>query len=176
MLEKTKLIEKYVIKDIIKIRIANIKKLPKKLQKVAIAITGISLETGDYLPYKTRKEGYSIAGEFLDSASKSDRMKIYKALYFQLAEYVDAGFRLMVNLPYQKDSYRRGFRAPDRPEESRETRVSFLWFLLDEVQYDKDILWYAKYAGYIPHSTSLGYVLAAAIEKMMSTPNKFLTH
>jgi hypothetical protein len=124
--------------------------------------------TGQPLKWPQRHKAFSAALEKLDDLTSAQRVNLFAAFFPQLGRHIEAGWQLRGRLPYELDSTRKAFRAPNTPEVLRPARTSWFSSLLSELSnYDPDITWCAAWAPHLSHgygADSLGVLLAAAID------------
>ncbi len=98
----------------------------------------------------------------------ADLLRLGEALFPRAPDVFRAAWELQTELPYQSGYARRPFRAPGRPDLSRDVRVSFLHGLLTVLEgIDEDLPWLAAHAPHLARyygGDALGLLLAGAID------------
>jgi hypothetical protein len=126
--------------------------LPEHLRTAAYAIKGRKPNRRPFAGHNWQQvaEAQEAAGRVLTQANAEERMSVFKCLFPNFPEHVEAGWQLLARLPYQLSYGRKAFRAPNSPDTLISSRLQFVVHLsLVASRYDKSITWYAAWAPYI---------------------------
>jgi Family of unknown function (DUF5724)/Domain of unknown function (DUF4132) len=149
-------------------RLKEIEKLPEKLRSIGYCLFNRNV-TGKLFAETT--EAYTQQAEILkglDPLTATERVKIFTAIFPQIATEVEGGWQLWKTMTYQAGYTRKSFRLPNNPELSFDRRLSWLQGLIVTIDgYDRDLAWFADWAAYLGYGveTSLGTLFVAAIDR-----------
>ena len=104
----------------------------------------------------------------LETVSPDVRMRFFEALFPKLAPALDSAWKLTFRSVYQSGWSRPSFRAPSRPEVTRDRRCEWLRVICTSLsRYDPDANWCTVWAGHLARygtAIEFGILLAGAIE------------
>ncbi|HEU0027271.1 MAG TPA: hypothetical protein VFQ25_09165, partial [Ktedonobacterales bacterium] len=155
-------------------RLQAIAQLPEPLRPTAYGLLfhdehGQSLES-DYT-HNRQKERIALLQRSraqLDALSPDERVLIFTALFPSMAQDIELGWTRLYGLPYKPLAYHHQefFRAPNRPEATREARGAWLQRMLEIIGPEDEIIWLARHVNYIsPYAAGhLGLLFAAVID------------
>jgi hypothetical protein len=160
-------------------RYARARKLPKPLAAAALGIFG-RLPDGKYPKEWDDREKLQRAATVRLADDAKGRARVLAALYPTLHASVEAGWQLLLQVPYTIGYDRRAFRAPGRPEAYHGKRQAYLENVFECVgQLPDDTLtpdWLAAWAVHLAWSSDpLGYLLAGVIDAGGPTAETVLT-
>lgn len=162
-----KILKQYHVEDWQQRRLAALAKLPKGLREPGRALMardaqGKPIEDGD-----VRRQTLDRAIKQLETMTARDRLRLFEVFFPRLAVHVEAGWRLMSQLPYQRTYDRKAFRLPCLTIASRQARLDWLTDLIANLSgYEQDITWLAAWAAHLGQydmADKIGLLLAAAI-------------
>jgi len=152
---------------------ARVRALPEALRWVAFAITNRDAEGKGFFDfnnqaeaYRRREENRKAAAAALDALSPAEREQVFGALLPGLGRELALHWSADRGL-YQSGYARRAFRAPGRPDLTRDHRFEPLTALVGQLAsyQEQDILWLATWAGYLGWvATALGPLFASVID------------
>lgn len=157
----------YRVKDWQQRRLAALAKLPKGLREPGRALMhhdskGQPITDGD-----VRRQLLDRAIKQLETMTVRDRLKLFETFFPQLAAHVEAGWKLLPQLPYQRNYDRKAFRLPCLTIASRQSRLEWLTGLIETLSgYEQDVAWLAAWAAHLGQydmADKIGLLLAAAI-------------
>jgi hypothetical protein len=107
--------------------------------------------------------------EQISKLTDGERKAVFEHLFPDVAQYVEAGWKMFERLPYQEYyGERRPFRAPGHPTAYQKKRVAWVCQLVQILgPLPENITWLAAHAGYISSywvAEELGILFAAAID------------
>ncbi len=146
----------------------SISRLPNHLQRVFTYELNIFLGLASYSEKKKLAQDYLRGYQWLESTSKRSRRNVFRSLFPKIADYVDLGWDLFANLPYQFGPHRKAFRCPQNPSVTQSARMQWILSLYRAThKYEPTIEWLAEWAAYLPWGVdrALGPLFAAAINK-----------
>ncbi|MBN1318590.1 MAG: DUF4132 domain-containing protein [Anaerolineales bacterium] len=149
---------------------ARVKRLPRKLRRIAGAILDYRhctrFNTG--ADRSKREENFRLGLDQLEKLNTRDRQRIFEAFFPQLGQNVEYAWQLLQRLPYQQGYQRKAFRAPNTPRATIGTRGAWLLQMLYSTSgYEQDISWYAAWIPYLSFGAAhlFGILFAAAIDQ-----------
>jgi len=102
----------------------------------------------------------------MDALKPNERTAIFDVLFPGLGASLEAMWTAGKRMPYQWGYTRRGFRAPNDAELTREARSRRFAEVLDSLRgYAPDETWIARWAPFLPHARGLGVLLATVIDR-----------
>jgi hypothetical protein len=157
-------------------RLREIAGLDEAFRAIAYALighdaTGALLRDVDLHNYSARSSvlAQRWAFEELDRLTPVDRTTVLTPFFPTIASAVADGWDHLKTFPYLRRGTSGGFfRAPSRPEVTRESRGGWLVGLMSVIgQYHEDLAWYARHAPYFHdyRAQSLGLLLASVIDR-----------
>jgi hypothetical protein len=160
------MLEQFQNKEIPKRRIDAVDKLSGKLKTLGYALLGRDNKGAPFTDWMHRAKLLNDAAKPLEELSAKERLKIWTALFPQMAPIVEGAWQLRLTLPYQEGYARKAFRAPRQPALYRTGRMQWIGNLILALEfYDPDILWCATWAAHLNYfATGIGTLCAAAIE------------
>ena len=147
-------------------RWARIRKLPEALAAPAFGLNG-RLPSGD-IPKDWNKRRELQQATIPKLADAKARAKIFAALFPTIASEIEAGWQLLLRLPYTSGYNRRGFRAPGRPGLYADRQQRYLESLDCLTHFPDDMLsadWLAAWTVHLSWCPdNLGYLFAGVID------------
>ena len=160
-------LKQYYVEDWQQRRLSALAKLPKALREPGRALMvhdpqGKPIEDRD-----VRQQTLDRAIKQLETMSARDRLKLFETFFPRLADHIEDGWKLLSQLPYQRNYDRKPFRSPRLTIASRQSRKEWLTELIDNLSaYEQDITWLAAWAAHVGQygmADKIGLLLAAAI-------------
>lgn len=147
-----------------------IRRLPKRLVSTAFGLRDLD-DQGNPAPHgpNHHRDRQMEAFREFDSLAEKERLQILKVFFPNLADGIAAGWNSRKAGPYQYTHTKKAFRAPTRPEATRDVRQMWLHTLLEQAeQYRDDVVrpeWLVAWAPYVGYGYSAPHIgaLAAAI-------------
>jgi HEAT repeat protein len=102
----------------------------------------------------------------MDALKPNERTAIFDVLFPGLGPSLEAMWTAGKGMPYQWGYTRRGFRAPNDAELTREARSRRFAEVLDSLRgYAPDETWIARWSPFLPFARGLGVLLATVIDR-----------
>jgi len=163
-----KIIEQHQIKDLDKVRINKLSKLPQALKHLGMLILEESESEDSERDWEKRERCKKELAELLKSKKNQWQGKdfqVLQAIFGEMAEYIRLAWHLQTKLAYQANWYRRSFRSPNNPLQTFEKKLDWLMILPNQLIYDFKIADYARYLGYFGgYYDNYSHLLAAVID------------
>src|SRR5947207_14961333 len=105
-------LNQYHIEDWQQRRLAALAKLPKGLREPGRALMHHDAKGQPIGDENVRRQQLDRAIKQLETMTARDRLKLFEAFFPRLAVHVEAGWRLLPQLPYQRNYDRKAFRLP----------------------------------------------------------------
>jgi hypothetical protein len=145
-----------------------ITRLPGHLEKVFTNELNSYLGLARYSKKKELVQHYNKGFQWLESSSKRARKRVFRILFPEISVYVNAGWDLFQDLPYQSGIHRKAFRCPYNSAVVRSARMQWILTLFRVTTgYNADVQWLAEWAAYLTWGAdrTLSVLFAAAINK-----------
>lgn len=158
-------------------RLASLAKHPEKIRFTARAILNRD-KTGKELDYAASMEARAKAAAHYESMSAAERLKLFTAIFGDLAPYVSRAWDNFQRLPYKFGYTRKPFRVPGGGAELSLRRGVWIAGLAESLQGfagHQTIEWVAAWAPHLGyHQDDLGLLLAAAIDAGGETADRVM--
>jgi hypothetical protein len=143
---------------------SRVQALPPELARIGIAYAHSSFDFLDYLYGTPRNQDKQL----IENLSLPDRARLFTAFFPNLAEHVEAAWQFQKKAPYQVGPLRKAFRAPNNPEYTLNSRITWLHHLLDVLLlYNDQLEFVTEWGGHIDWTASgnaIGVLLAAVLD------------